>query len=114
MTTVGQNVAVVMVTVLASLLIMAGVNRIWPRERRRSYNDLIGWELTVLGTTYAVILGFMLYAVWTTVYEAERNVDFEASAAVDVYRLAEGMPAPQRSELQRLARNYVDTVIAQD
>jgi hypothetical protein len=114
MTTVSQNIVAVTVTVLASLLLMAGLNRVWPREKRRGYNDLIGWELTVLGTTYAVILGFMLYAVWTTVYEAERNLDFEASAAVGVYRLGEGLQEPQRHQLQRLARDYVDTVIAED
>jgi len=114
METVSQNIVAVTVTVLASLLLMAGLNRVWPREKRRGYNDLIGWELTVLGTTYAVILGFMLYAVWTTVYEAERNLDFEASAAVGVYRLGEGLQDPQGHQLQRLAHDYVDTVIVQD
>ena len=114
MTTASQNIVGVTLTVLASLLIMVGLNRVWPREKRRSYNDLIGWELTVLGTTYAVILGFMLYAVWTTFYEAELNVDFEASAVVDVYRLGEGLQKPQRSHLQQLARDYLDMVIAQD
>lgn len=114
MTTISQNIAVVTVTVLASLLAMAGVNRVWPQEKRRGYNDLIGWELTVLGTTYGVIMGFMLYAVWTTHREAELNVDVEASAVVNLYRLAEGLPEPQRVQLQRLALDYVKTVITRD
>lgn len=109
-----QNIAVVIGTVLASLLVMAGLNRVWPKEKRRAYNDLIGWELTVLGTTYGVILGFMLYAVWTSLGQAELNVDIEANAVVDLYRLADGLPQPARTDLQRLARDYVDTVIAQD
>ena len=33
--------------------------------KRRTYNDIIGWQVSVLGTTYAVILGFMLYTVWS-------------------------------------------------
>jgi hypothetical protein len=114
MTSVSQNVAVVTVTVLASLLAMAGLNRVWPREKRRVYNDLIGRQLTTLGTTYAVILGFMLYAVWESHGEAALNVDSEANAVVDVYRLAEGLPEPQRTQLQRSARDYVDTVIARE
>jgi hypothetical protein len=114
MTTVSQNIVAITVTVLASLLVMAGLNRVWPREKRRAYNDLIGWQLGILGTTYAVILGFMLYAVWAKLGEAELNVDSEASAIVDVYRLAGGMPEPQRTQLQRLARDYVDTVIARE
>jgi Protein of unknown function (DUF4239) len=93
---------------------MAWGNRVWPREKRFRYNNLIGWQLTVLGTTYAVILGFMLYAVWAGLGEAELNVDSEANAVIDVYRSAEGLPEPQRTQLQRLARDYVDTVIARD
>jgi hypothetical protein len=112
--TLSHNILVVTATVLASLLAMAGLNRLWPRRKRHWYNNLIGWQLTILGTTYAVILGFMLYAVWTSLGEADLNVDAEANAVVDVYRLAEGLPEPQGSQLQQLARNYVDTVIARD
>lgn len=114
MTTVSQNIAIVAVTVLVSLLAMKVLNRLWPQEKRRGYNDLIGLELTVLGTTYGVIMGFMLYAVWTTHRETDLNVDFEASAIVNVYRLAEGLPESQRTQLQRLARDYVQTVIARE
>ncbi|HKD78563.1 MAG TPA: DUF4239 domain-containing protein [Candidatus Angelobacter sp.] len=114
MITVGQNIAVVAATVLVSLFAMAMLNKVWPRESRRGYNELIGWQLAVLGTTYAVILGFMLYAVWSTFGEADLNVDAEATAVVDVYRLASGLPDPQRTQLQRLARDYVDAVISQD
>ena len=116
--TVSQNIAVATLTVLSSvlgsLLAMAGLNRVWPREKRRDYNDVIGWHLTILGTTYAVILGFMLYAVWQSHGEAALNVDSEANAVLDVYRLAEALPEPQRTQLRRLAREYVDTVIARE
>src|SRR6516165_11170867 len=109
--TVSQNIGVVAVMVLASLLAMAVLNRVWPRENRRAYNDLIGWQLSILGTTYAVILGFMLFAVWESLGQAALNVDSEANAVFDVYRLAEGLPEPQRTQLERLARDYVDTVV---
>jgi len=66
MVTVKQNIVVVTITILVSLLAMAGLNRVWPREKRQRFNDLIGWQLSILGTTYAVILGFMLYTVWTS------------------------------------------------
>jgi hypothetical protein len=114
MRTVGQIIVVVTVTVLASLLAMVGLNRVWPRERRLGYNDLIGWQLSILGTTYAVILGFMLFAVWESLGNATLNVDAEANAVIDVYRLAGGLPEPQRTQLQGLARDYVDTAIARE
>jgi hypothetical protein len=114
MVTVGQNIIVVATTVLLSLLTMAGMNRIWPPEKRRRFNDLIGWQLTILGTTYAVILGFMLYAVWTSLGEAELNVDLEANALVSTYRIAEGLPEPQRTQMQTLAQSYAETAIVHD
>src|ERR1700690_665886 len=93
-----QSVYIIVLCVAGSLLFMCGLNWIWPREDRREHNDQIGWQLTALGTTYAVILGFMLYAVWTTFGVAEVNVDLEANALVNIYRLAAGLPDPPRAE----------------
>jgi hypothetical protein len=109
-----QNFIIVVLTVSASLLFMAGLNRIWPWDERHAHNDLIGWQLSILGTTYAVMLGFMLYTVWTDFAAADLNADIEANALVNVYRLAEGLPVPQQARLQTLARSYADTVIEQD
>jgi len=114
MVTVSQNVFVIAIAVAGSLLFMMVLNHIWPREKRRTYNDLIGWQASTLGTTYAVILGFMLYTVWTSYGEADLNVDHEANALLDVYRLADGIPEPQRTQLKTLARSYAKAVINRD
>ena len=114
MLTVTQNILAVAATVLGSLMFKAGLNLVWPWEKRRPHNDVIGWQLSILGTTYAVILGFMLYAVWTSFGEAELNVDLEANAVVDIHRLADALPEPQRTELRTLAGSYTDAVINQE
>jgi hypothetical protein len=114
MATVQGNILVVTITVIVSLLVMISVNRIWPSHKRMQYNDLIGWQLTVLGTTYAVILGFMLYTVWTAYREAELTADLESNAVLNLYRLAIGLPEPQRTQLQTLVRSYTDGVINQE
>ena len=56
----------------------------------------------------------MLYTVWTDYTAADLNVDFEANALVNVYRLAEGLPDPQQGQLQGLARSYADVAINDD
>jgi hypothetical protein len=114
MLTLTQNILILIVTMAGSMLFMAALNRFWPREKRQVHNDLIGWQLNILGTTYAVILGFMLYTVWTDFGSANLNVDLEASALRNVYRLAEGLPEQQRAQLQLQARAYADAVINQD
>jgi hypothetical protein len=56
----------------------------------------------------------MLYTVWTDFAAADLNADFEANSLVNVYRLAEGLPAAQSSQLQALAKSYADEVVEED
>lgn len=114
MSTVSQNVLVVTAAVVGSLLFMLGINCVWPSEKRRVYNELIGSQLSILGTTYAVILGFMLYTVWTSLAEADLNADLEADAIVNIYRLADVLPEPQSTQLQNLARSYAHVAVNKD
>jgi len=114
MLTLTQNIVVLILTMIGSMVFMAVLNRVWPRKERQVHNDLIGWQLNIIGTTYAVILGFMLYTVWTDFVAANLNVDLEASALRDVYRIAEGLPDPQRSQIKLQCLAYADAVIKTD
>jgi hypothetical protein len=114
MLTLTANIFLLVSMMAASMLFMTALNRLWPREKRQAHNDLIGWQLNIIGTTYAVILGFMLYTVWTDFGAANLNVDLEASALRNVYRLAEGLPEEQRIKLQQQSRSYAVAVITQD
>jgi hypothetical protein len=109
-----QDFLFVILIVIGSFLFRAVLEKFWSREKRREHNDIIGWQLGILGTTYAVILGFMLYTVWTDFGVAELNADAEANAVVNIYRLAEGLPAQQGTQLMQTARSYADVVVNQD
>lgn len=100
--------------VTGSLGFLILVQRIWPIEQRRAHNDLIGWHLTVLGTTYAVIIGFMLYAVWNNFELATANAEAEADCLVNIVRLAQRLPDTQREPIQVLASEYVDIMLNQE
>jgi hypothetical protein len=113
MLTFGANALILVLVMAASLLFMVGLNRIWPVSKRHTQNDLVGWQLSVLGTTYAVTLGFMLYTDWTNFNAAYLNSEMEANALRNIYRLAEGMPQ-QKVEIQSLARSYADAVVNHD
>jgi Protein of unknown function (DUF4239) len=109
-----QSAIIVVLTVAASLLFMWTLNRLWPWNKRHAHNDLIGWQLSILGTTYAVILGFMLFTVWTDFGAAELNADNEANALTNVYSLSAGLPDESRGQMQMLARYYANTVLNKD
>jgi hypothetical protein len=109
-----EDVLVVLGCILVSVVVLWLLNRVWPADQRRDHNDIIGWQVSVLGTTYAVILGFMLYAVWTSFQTADVNADSEANCLVSVFRLANGLPASQRDQVHQLAREYANVVIEQE
>jgi hypothetical protein len=114
MLTLTQNILVLAAAMSASFLLLRVINRFWPPDKRYIQNDLIGWQLNVLGTIYAVVLGFMLYTAWSDFGAAELNVDLEANSLRNIFRLTEGLPQPQRVQLQALARDYAGAAITQD
>ena len=77
MLNLAQNVVLLLVICFVSLGCTLLLNRLWPCEKRPNQNDLICWQLSILGTTYAVILGFMLYAVWNEFETARVLGNFE-------------------------------------
>jgi hypothetical protein len=114
MLTLTANIIILCLMIAGAMLFMAVLNRVWPQEKRQVHNELIGWQLNIIGTTYAVILGFMLYTVWTDFGSANLNVDLEASALRNVYRLAEGLPDAQRIKLQDQCHAYALAVLNDD
>jgi len=70
-----QNFYLAILWVLLSITCLILLNRFWAPSRRRVHNDVIGWQISILGTIYAVMVGFMLYAVWSNFQSAEGNAD---------------------------------------
>jgi len=109
-----QNAVIVTAAIAGALVFWWIIRRAWPPERRRLHNEITGWQISVLGTTYAVIIGFMLFAVWSDFKAAQENVETEASCLVDLYWSASGLPQGQRQEIRKLALDYADAMIADE
>lgn len=109
-----QNVFLVVLWVSLSIVYLLLLNRFWPANRRKAHNDVIGWQISIIGTIYAVMIGFMLYAVWANFQSAETNVNGEANALINIYRTADGLPAAQRSAIQKASVNYAEAVLTHE
>jgi hypothetical protein len=114
MLSLAQDVLIALCVTAGALGFTLTLNRLWPLRQRRMHEEQVGWQLNILGTTYAVILGFMLYTEWSNFTAAKLNVDMEANALRNVFRLAEGLPAPQAAQLEAQARAYVEAALTQD
>jgi hypothetical protein len=107
------NMVILILALAASLVFTLVMNRLWPVERRYAESDQVGWQLSVLGTTYAVTLGFMLYTGWGDFKAAELNVELEANALRNIYRLAQALPH-DRADIERLTVAYATEVVERD
>jgi len=68
----------------------------------------------VLGTTYAVMMGFMLYAVWGNFETAKANADAEASSLVNMVRSSRGLATAPREQILKLAGDYVSVILTKE
>ena len=109
-----ENMAVIVATVGAAAAFLLLLHRVWRSELRSQHNDLIGWHVSVLGSTYAVIIGFMLFAVWSNFETADANADAEANCLVNVVRSSRGLAPRQREQIRSLAAEYVNIMLTEE
>jgi Protein of unknown function (DUF4239) len=104
----------IVATMVGSVVIVAVLNRVWPISHRKLVNDVTGWQLGILGTTYGVILGFMLLTVWNDFRMAEINTNLEAVSLLTVSRIAMGLPSPEREAFHALGLKYAEVAIHEE
>jgi|HubBroStandDraft_6_1064221.scaffolds.fasta_scaffold14971_3 hypothetical protein len=114
MLSVLQSVLIVLGTMALSLVFLAVLRRVWPVTRRTEHNDIIGWQISVLGTTYAVILAFMLWNVWNNFQTARVTTEMEANYLVDLYRIARGLAPAESKPLRALCREYAAVMVNEE
>jgi hypothetical protein len=90
------------------------VQRLVPIAVRRQHNDVAGFIYAVLGVVYAVLLGFMVVAVWEEWNAAAVTTDEEATSLSEIFWIAGRMPGSEGHHIQNLARSYARVVIDEE
>jgi len=103
-----------LVTVLIACSLHAIVQRTVKHEILLPHNAVTGVILTVIGTLYAVILGFVVVVVWQGYTSASDVVSSEANALAKVYRLARGIPEPAGNAIRRHITAYAQAVLTDE
>jgi hypothetical protein len=106
-----QSSSIVVGSIILALLLQWQLRRVWPPQNRKPHNDLIGWQIGFLATTYAVIVAFMLSGVWHDYQEAEANAEVEANSLILLHRMSDGVPTASCAQLKGLTRRYADSMI---
>jgi hypothetical protein len=76
-----------------------------------TYHEVAGHMLSVVGTLYAVLLGFVIVDAMQHMQDVRSMVSMEASGLANIYLASEGLPDPRKSEIRRLCVEYAHEVI---
>jgi hypothetical protein len=79
---------------------------------REGHNDVLVPLFLTAGVIYAVLLAFMVIAMWETYDNADANVNEEASLLAPMYRQAMDFSPEKGVEMRKLIRDYAEEVIA--
>jgi hypothetical protein len=102
---------VVATTTVLSVLGMLVVRRVVSLETLNSYHEVAGYMLSVVGTLYAVLLGFVIVDAMQHMQDVRGLVSMEASGLANIYLSAEGLPDPKRKTIRDLCTQYAHEVI---
>ncbi|MFL5759070.1 MAG: hypothetical protein ACJ789_04985 [Thermomicrobiales bacterium] len=101
-------------SLLLTLLGVALVRRLVSHRTLAGHNDVAGFVYATTGVTYAVILAFVVIAVWDQYDTTSEVADRESNALAALYRLANGFPAPARMAAQSALLDYAEAVIDEE
>ena len=97
-------------SVFVALAGLFWVRRTLPLSFLETHHEVAGFLFGVVGMLYAVLLAFVVFVVWNEFEEAKVTVVREANELGDLFRLAQGFPAPLRHPARQAARDYARIV----
>ena len=82
-------------------------------DRLSGNNEVAGFQFAIVGVIYAVLLAFVVIAVWDKFSEGQKTVAQESAAAAALFRYADGQE-PEAAKLEGALTAYLSPVIHKD
>jgi membrane-bound ClpP family serine protease len=86
------------------------VQRFIPHPVREAHNDVAGFIFAAVGVLYAVLLAFVVIAVWDNNDAARKTTFKEADSLAGIYWISRQLPAPLGPQLERHTLDYARMV----
>ncbi len=106
-----QPVLIIGSTVIAAFTVSLLVRAVFNTPHLELDMGLTSAVYGALGTIYAVLIAFVVSGVWQSFSDAGSAVSSEANALADVMFIVSHLPEEKHSKIQRLAKEYVESVI---
>jgi len=93
-----------------SIGLMLFTRTVYGVDRLTLNNEVAGFKFAVVGVFYAVMLAFVVIAVWEDFRKTEAAVRDEAKAVVDLHRVSFALPAATGDEIRQQLVAYASDV----
>jgi hypothetical protein len=105
-----STVAITLGALVYSIGLMVATRCVFGVDRLKLNNEVAGFKFAVVGVFYAVMLAFVVIAVWEDFRQTEGAVRDEAKAAVDLHRITFALPVEGGAEIRKHLIDYVNDV----
>jgi Na+/proline symporter len=86
------------------------VRRNYSADVLKENHEVAAIIFNAFGLFYGVMVAFVVFATWNGYDEATKNLQMEASEALDIFRSADAFPDPAKKTIQQGLRDYVASV----
>ena len=98
------------ITTLLSLLGLYLVRRKYSAEVLKENHEVAAIIFNAFGLFYGVLVAFVVFVTWNGYDEATKNLQMEASEALDIFHTAGSFPDPSKKIIQHGLREYLNEV----
>ena len=106
-----QPMVIIGATVLAAFAVSSLMRLFFGGQQVALDNGLITSVYGTLGTTYAVLIAFVVSGVWQNFSDADNAVKGEANALTDLIFLVDSFSGEKTGHIRESARVYVESVV---
>ncbi|MBP2478070.1 hypothetical protein JOF53_006942 [Crossiella equi] len=99
---------------LLSVVAAFVVDRLVSRESRARYHDVSGHFFAAVGAFYAILVAFVVVAVWEDMEAAKKNTYVEANALPGLYFAATAFGEADKKAFQDISVAYARAVITEE
>src|SRR4029077_2236388 len=86
------------------------VRKKYPADVLKENHEVAAIMFNAFGLFYGVMLAFVVFVTWSGYDDARKNLQLEASEALDIFHSTKAFPEPSNKILQQGLQDYVASV----
>src|SRR4029077_16314397 len=102
------------ITTVLSLFGLYLVRRKYSAEVLKENHEVAAIIFNAFGLFYGVLVAFVVFVTWGGYDDATKNLQLEASEALDIFHSAEAFPDSSKNAVQQGVRNYLAGVYSDE